>query len=54
MNYYLNIYSGNTYQFYYLVRAVSKGTFKMGPVSADAMYNGEIYSYNGSGVVIVE
>lgn len=39
--------------FYYLARAVSKGTFKLGPVSADAMYNGEYHSYNGAGVVRV-
>ncbi len=40
--------------FYYICRAVSRGTFKMGPVSADAMYNGEYHSYNGAGVVTVE
>jgi uncharacterized protein YfaS (alpha-2-macroglobulin family) len=40
--------------FYYVVRAVSKGTFKMGPVSADAMYNGEYHSQNGSGEISVE
>ncbi len=39
--------------FYYLVRAVSTGTFKMGPVSADAMYNGEYHSYNGAQKIIV-
>jgi len=39
--------------FYYTVRAVSPGTFKMGPVSADAMYNGEYHSYWGGGVVRV-
>lgn len=40
--------------FYYICRAVSRGTFKMGPVSADAMYNGEYHSYNGAGTVVVE
>ncbi len=40
--------------FYYLARAVSKGTFKLGPVSADAMYNAEYHSYNGAGVVRVK
>jgi len=47
----------NSYKYrnyYYTVRAVSKGTFIMGPASADAMYNGEYYSYNGGGVVKVE
>ncbi|QJX47437.1 alpha-2-macroglobulin [Hymenobacter taeanensis] len=39
--------------FYYLCRAVSKGTFKLGPISADAMYNAEYRSYNGAGVVRV-
>ncbi|MDU0370475.1 alpha-2-macroglobulin [Hymenobacter endophyticus] len=39
--------------FYYLCRAVSKGTFKLGPVSADAMYNAEYHSYAGSGTVRV-
>ncbi len=39
--------------FYYLARAVSTGTFVMGPVSADAMYDGEYHSYHGSGVVRV-
>jgi alpha-2-macroglobulin len=40
--------------FYYLVRAVSKGKFQMGPVSADAMYKGEYRSYSGGGVAVVE
>ncbi len=39
--------------FYYAVRAVSPGQYKMGPVSADAMYNGEYHSYSGAGVVKV-
>ena len=39
--------------YYYAVRAVSPGIFKMGPVSADAMYNGEYHSYNGGGTVRV-
>ena len=41
--------------YYYAVRAVSPGTYTMGPVMADAMYNGEYHSYNGGGVIkIVE
>lgn len=40
--------------FYYLVRAVSKGRFTMGPVSADAMYNAEFRSYSGGGICVVE
>jgi uncharacterized protein YfaS (alpha-2-macroglobulin family) len=39
--------------FMYMARAVSKGTFKLGPVNADAMYNAEYHSYNGAGVVRV-
>ncbi|NML66459.1 alpha-2-macroglobulin family protein [Hymenobacter sp. RP-2-7] len=52
----LNIFTTATPQvkvFAYLARAVSKGTFKLGPVSADAMYNAEYHSYNGAGVVRV-
>ena len=40
-------------RYYYAVRAVSLGNFKQGPVSADAMYNGEYHSYHGAGVVRV-
>ena len=39
--------------YYYAVRAVSPGNYKMGPVSADAIYNGEYHSYHGAGVVKV-
>jgi alpha-2-macroglobulin len=39
--------------YYYAVRAVSPGVYHMGPVSADAMYNGEYHSYNGAAVVRV-
>jgi uncharacterized protein YfaS (alpha-2-macroglobulin family) len=39
--------------YYYAVRAVSPGVYKMGPVSADAMYNGEYHSYNGGGLIKV-
>jgi hypothetical protein len=37
--------------YYYSVRAVTPGTYRMGPVAADAMYNGEYHSYNGAGIV---
>ena len=46
--------TGKPKSFYYLARAVSKGTFKLGPISADAMYNGEYHSYNGAGVMRVK
>jgi uncharacterized protein YfaS (alpha-2-macroglobulin family) len=39
--------------YYYAVRAVSPGSYQVGPVSADAMYNGEFHSYNGAGTVTV-
>jgi hypothetical protein len=40
--------------FYYTIRVVSKGSFVLGSVSADAMYNGEYHSYSGSGKVTVK
>jgi uncharacterized protein YfaS (alpha-2-macroglobulin family) len=43
----------NKQVYYYAVRAVSPGTYHMGPVSADAMYKGEYHSYNGAGTVKV-
>ena len=52
----VHIYTYATNQpkdFYYMVRAVSPGTFQMGPASADAMYDGEYHSYFGGGVVNV-
>ncbi len=39
--------------FYYMVRAVSPGVYQLGPVQADAMYNGAYHSYNGAGTVTV-
>ncbi len=43
----------NKQTYYYAVRAVSPGQYKMGPVSADAMYNGEYHSYHGAGLIRV-
>lgn len=40
-------------KYYYLCRAVSLGTFNVGPVGADAMYRGEYHSYNGARVIMV-
>lgn len=40
--------------FYYQVRVVAKGTFAVGPVSADAMYQGQYRSYSGSGKLTVQ
>jgi len=52
INFFTNLYSTKQ-TFYYAVRAVSPGSYKMGPVSADAMYNGEYHSYNGAGMIRV-
>jgi hypothetical protein len=52
----INFYTdatGTERTFYYLARAISKGRFVLGPVSADAMYNGEYRSYNRAGVLVV-
>ncbi|MFT3824842.1 MAG: MG2 domain-containing protein [Chitinophagaceae bacterium] len=52
INLFVDLY--NTRQtYYYAVRAVSPGIYRMGPVSADAMYNGEYHSYNGAGTIRV-
>jgi uncharacterized protein YfaS (alpha-2-macroglobulin family) len=40
--------------YYYAVRAVSPGTFRMGPVSAEAMYNGAYHSYHGARSINVQ
>jgi uncharacterized protein YfaS (alpha-2-macroglobulin family) len=44
----------NRQVYYYAVRAVSPGVYKMGPVSAEAMYQGEYHSYNGAGTITVK
>lgn len=41
-------------KFYYTVRVVGKGDFVMGPVSADAMYNGLYHSVSGSMKLIIK
>jgi hypothetical protein len=46
--------TAETKSYYYVVRAVTRGTFRQGPVSADAMYNGEYHSYHGAGTVTVQ
>ena len=45
--------NGAKQTFYYSVRAVTPGTYQVGPLSADAMYNGEYHSYNGKGIIRV-
>jgi uncharacterized protein YfaS (alpha-2-macroglobulin family) len=46
--------TGKEKNYYYVVRAVSRGLFHSGPISADAMYNGEYHSYWGAGVIEVK
>ncbi len=53
INLFVNLYA-NKQNYYYAVRAVSLGEYVMGPVGADAMYNGEYHSYHGAGKVVVE
>ena len=45
--------TGQPKNYYYMVRAVSPGEYQLGPVQADAMYNGAYHSYNGAGVVTI-
>ena len=52
INLFVNLYSVRQ-DYYYAIRAVSPGIYHMGPVSADAMYNGEYHSYNGAGTIKV-
>jgi uncharacterized protein YfaS (alpha-2-macroglobulin family) len=52
INLFVNLNSSKQ-TYYYAVRAVSPGLYRMGPVSADAMYNGEYHSYNGAGIIRV-
>lgn len=53
INLFVNLYSTKQ-TYYYAVRAVSPGVFQMGPVSADAMYNGEFHSYHGAGTIRID
>ena len=46
--------SGKPKTFYYMVRVVNKGTYKYAPIGAEAMYNGQYYSYWGDQTLKVE
>ncbi len=50
IHFFVDAYS-NKQTYYYAVRAVSPGQYRLGPVSADAMYNAEYHSYHGAGSV---
>lgn len=56
INLFIDLYgnAGSPKNYYYVVRAVTPGTYIQGPASADAMYIGEYHSYHGAGVVVVE
>jgi len=53
INFFIDL-NRSTQTYYYAVRAVTPGTFKLGPVSAEAMYNGDYHSYNGAGIIWVK
>ena len=53
INYYTTA-DKNERTFYYMVRAITKGNFTLGPVSADAMYSSDYRSYNGGGKLRIE
>ncbi len=53
VNLYMEAFSSQR-NYYYMVRAVSKGRYRLGPVAGDAMYNGEYHSYHGSGWITIE
>lgn len=48
---YTNLIDRNTRVFYYALRAITRGTFTLPPVSAEAMYNPEFSGINSSGIV---
>lgn len=45
--------NANRQNYYYALRAVSTGVYRVGPVSANAMYNGGYHSYHGAGTIRV-
>jgi uncharacterized protein YfaS (alpha-2-macroglobulin family) len=48
INIYTSFRGGNRTQlFYYMVRAVTSGSFQYAPVVAEAMYNADYYSASG-------
>ncbi len=50
INLFINL-TGQRQTYFYAVRAVTAGNYNMGPVMADAMYQGEIHSYHGAGKI---
>lgn len=50
---FVNLYPGSPRKFYYSVRAISAGEFKIPPVAAECMYNPLIASSASSGIVTI-
>ena len=46
-----NLTQGKKKEFYYLLRAVNLGSFQLPVIGAEAMYDREYHSFNGSGVI---
>ncbi len=53
IHFYTHVNGTREQQFYYVVRAVTPGRFRMGPASADCMYRADYHSTNGSGIIEV-
>lgn len=51
INLFVDVRNNTKQVYYYAVRAISPGIFRMGPVAAEAMYNGEYHSYHGAGTI---
>jgi alpha-2-macroglobulin len=48
-----NLERNKTREFYYLLRAVTQGTYQLPVIGAEAMYDQEFHSYNGAGKIKV-
>ncbi|MFZ1519778.1 MAG: MG2 domain-containing protein [Ignavibacteriaceae bacterium] len=46
-----NIIMNKKNEFYYLLRAVTQGTYQLPVIGAEAMYDREFHSYHGAGIV---
>lgn len=51
---YTNVRGGQSRSFYYLLRVVGNGTYKLPAIAAEAMYDPDVYSYNGEGLIRVK
>ncbi|MCF6270875.1 MAG: MG2 domain-containing protein [Melioribacteraceae bacterium] len=49
-----NLIRKRTTEYYYLLRAVSKGKFILPAIGAEAMYDGEIHSYSGYKKILIK